>query len=562
MDGKRKSVRVDIISFLSAVMAVTILVVGIIVFISWRNSSEEMIGIYEEDVHLDIVSEMERYLDTPLRINMTNHYSVMNGIVDIGNAREREIFFAGILKSTDSSVYSFSYGTEDGEYHGARRNLKDGIEIVRGDASTSGNFAYYETNEDLTAGKLLGQVGEFDPRTRGWYKIAKEKGEPVFSPTYTNFLLKDLAITAAYPVYDAKGTLKGVLGTHFIVSNISGFLNRVVAPKEASVFIFEKNTGEVIASTQDLPKFMSFPDRPMERVTIEQLDNDLFTKAYQEYRRNDTHDFVVDAKDETYGVRIMEYQRNGLDWILITAIPRGQFFSPIMRGFWVTLAFFLLAMLVTLAILLRRVNIFMRPIDHLTEVAEGFTEGRFTQRAKVFRNDEVGNLSLAFNSMAERFSTHMTQSEERMKVKRTALEKSNSELTEAAEKVRNTFKSMGRGFISTDRFGDVAMMNKEAETLTGWTEEDAVGVPVEDVFNVYNAKTGERCHNMVVRVFEHGEHVEFDCEPVLISREGVETPIAGIASPIEDGQGVRSGVVILFAKGGEKRDERLHRISS
>jgi PAS domain S-box-containing protein len=563
MKRERSSARTDIMIFISVVMVFTTMVVGFIVFSSWKASTEEMIGSHEKDVHQDIVSEMEGYLDSPLRINLTNHYSIRNEIVDIDNIQEREIFFAGIVKSMDSNVYSFSYGTETGEYHGARRNLQGEIEIIRVDESTSGNFAYFEINDDLTAGKMLGQVGEYDPRTREWYRIAKDKGEPAFSPTYTNFLLKDLAITAAYPVYDEEGTLKGVLGTHFIVSAINGFLEKVVSSNDAAVFIFERRTGEVIASTQDLPRFMSFPDKPIERVTIEQLDNDLFSQAYQEYQVSAKKDFVVDAQEDTYGVKIVEYQRAGLDWIVITAIPRGQFFTPIIRGFWMTFGSFILAMLVMLAILISRVNSFFRPIRHLSDVAEAFIGGDFGQRVKVKRNDEVGRLGLAFNGMADRFHADMNLSEEKLVTKTAEMQKSNTELEAAAERIRNAFNSMGRGFITTDRFGDVAMMNTEAETLTGWTQEDAVGVPCEEVFNVLNAATGEKCHSLIVRVFEKGEQVEFHCEPVLTSRDGVRTPIEGIASPIEDVEGRRTGVVILFAKSrSENKGERLRSIPS
>lgn len=562
MNRERSSARINIMIFISVVMVFTTMVVSFIVFSSWKASTEVMMESHEKDVHKDIVSEMNGYLDIPLQINLMSNYSIKNAVVDIGNEQEREIFFAGIVKSLDSSILGLTYGTEDGDYHGARRNLEGGIEIVRSDASTSRNFIYYEANEDLTAGKVLGNVGEYDPRTREWYRIAKERGEPVFSPTYTNFLMKDLAITAAYPVYDEAGTLKGVLGTHFIVSAINGFLEKVVSSNDAAVFIFEKRTGEVIASTQDLPRFMSFPDKPIERVTIEQLDNDLFSQAYQEYQVSAKKDFVVDAQDDTYGVEIVEYKRSGLDWIVITAIPRGQFFTPIIRGFWMTFGSFILAMLVMLAILLNRINSFFRPIRHLADVAEAFIGGDFSQRVKVKRNDEIGKLGLAFNGMADRFHSDMNLSAERMVMKMAEMQKSNTELEAAAERIRNAFNSMGRGFITTDRFGDVAMMNTEAETLTGWSQEDALGVPCEEVFNVLNAATGEKCHSLIVRVFEKGEQVEFHCEPVLTSRDGVKTPIEGIASPIEDEEGRRTGVVILFARGRSEKVERLRSIPS
>lgn len=561
MKLKKSSIRIDIVSYFSVLMVFTMIVVGVVVFSSWKSSSEEMIEMHEKDAHEDIFTKMEAYLNIPLHINQMSHYSIENEIVDIDNEREREIYFAGILKSTNPNVYSFSYGTESGEYYGARRNAKNEIEIMRSDKETLGNSTYYAAKEDLTAGEVVEQLGKFDPRTRDWYQIAKEKGEPVFSPTYTHFVMNDLAISAAYPIYDAEGMLKGVLGTHFILSDINEYLNEIVAPKNASVFIFEKNTGEVIASTENLPKFIAFQDRPMERIKIDQIENDIFSKAYQEYQATSKHEFLVEAEDDSHRVNIVEYEKNGLDWIVITAIPHNQFLDPIMEGFWFSLVFFILAMLVSLALLLKKSNNFLRPIDNLIETAEKFSEGDFTQRAVTFKNDEVGKLSQAFNSMADKFNASMSVSEEMMRTRAAQMEKVNTELTKETERIRSTLNSVGKGFISTDRFGDVTMMNREAETLTGWTQEDAFGMPFEEVFSVVNASTGERCHSLVVRVFEHGEQVDFHCEPILVSRDGGETPIEGMASPIEDEEGNRCGVVILFTGRKEEKFERLRSLS-
>lgn len=561
MKLKKSSIRIDIVSYFSVLMVFTMIVVGVVVFSSWKSSSEEMIEMHEKDAHEDIFTKMEAYLNIPLHINQMSHYSIENEIVDIDNEREREIYFAGILKSTNPNVYSFSYGTESGEYYGARRNAKNEIEIMRSDKETLGNSTYYAAKEDLTAGEVVERLGKFDPRTRDWYQIAKEKGEPVFSPTYTHFVMNDLAISAAYPIYDAEGMLKGVLGTHFILSDINEYLNEIVAPKNASVFIFEKNTGEVIASTENLPKFIAFQDRPMERIKIDQIENDIFSKAYQEYQATSKHEFLVEAEDDSHRVNIVEYEKNGLDWIVITAIPHNQFLDPIMEGFWFSLVFFILAMLVSLALLLKKSNNFLRPIDNLIETAEKFSEGDFTQRAVTFKNDEVGKLSQAFNSMADKFNDSMSVSEEMMRTRAAQMEKVNTELTKETERIRSTLNSVGKGFISTDRFGDVTMMNREAETLTGWTQEDAFGMPFEEVFSVVNASTGERCHSLVVSVFEHGEQVDFHCEPILVSRDGGETPIEGMASPIEDEEGNRCGVVILFTGRKEEKFERLRSLS-
>ena len=57
------------------------------------------------------------------------------------------------------------------------------------------------------------------------------------------------------------------------------------------------------------------------------------------------------------------------------------------------------------------------------------------------------------------------------------------------EEIRATFYSIGDGVISTDAAGRVTRMNPVAEQLTGWSEAEALGKPVEQVFHIVNEET-------------------------------------------------------------------------
>src|SRR5690606_16551704 len=114
----------------------------------------------------------------------------------------------------------------------------------------------------------------------------------------------------------------------------------------------------------------------------------------------------------SHGVNILEYQKNGLDWIIITTLPRSQFLSSIMKGFWSSLTLFLLALGGSLAFSLKSFKAFLKPIDHLVETTERFSEGDFTQRVKIFHEDEIGQLSHSLNQMADRIQQTLKGSEE------------------------------------------------------------------------------------------------------------------------------------------------------
>ena len=59
--------------------------------------------------------------------------------------------------------------------------------------------------------------------------------------------------------------------------------------------------------------------------------------------------------------------------------------------------------------------------------------------------------------------------------------------TEQWEWLRVTLSSIGDAVITTDTNGDINFLNAVAQSMTGWTQEDAVGKPIDAVFNIVKA---------------------------------------------------------------------------
>ncbi|AKG20313.1 sensor histidine kinase [Calothrix sp. 336/3] len=55
-----------------------------------------------------------------------------------------------------------------------------------------------------------------------------------------------------------------------------------------------------------------------------------------------------------------------------------------------------------------------RPVKHLTQVAKQFSQGKLTERAEVMSKDEIGELAVNFNNMAERLSLREQTIQEQM----------------------------------------------------------------------------------------------------------------------------------------------------
>jgi len=60
---------------------------------------------------------------------------------------------------------------------------------------------------------------------------------------------------------------------------------------------------------------------------------------------------------------------------------------------------------------------------------------------------------------------------------------------ESADRFRVTLASIGDAVISTDVDGRVTQMNAIAENLTGWTQAQASGRPLDEVFVIVNEES-------------------------------------------------------------------------
>ena len=115
---------------------------------------------------------------------------------------------------------------------------------------------------------------------------------------------------------------------------------------------------------------------------------------------------------------------------------------------------------------------------------------------------------------------------------------------EAEERLRVTLKSIGDAVIATDIEGRVTLMNRVAETLTGWSEDEARGKPLGEVFNIINEVTGAVAEDPVRKVIEQGGIVGLANHTVLIARDGRRIAIADSAAPVLGGELL--GVVLVF----------------
>ncbi len=127
---------------------------------------------------------------------------------------------------------------------------------------------------------------------------------------------------------------------------------------------------------------------------------------------------------------------------------------------------------------------------------------------------------------------------------------------EQRELLRVTLSSIGDAVITTDKEIRVTFLNPVAETLTGWTQEEATGVPLERVFKIVNEETRRTVENAATRALREGVVVDLGNHTLLIAKDGTERPIDDSAAPIRHANDEVAGVVLVFRDVSERRDRR------
>ena len=119
-------------------------------------------------------------------------------------------------------------------------------------------------------------------------------------------------------------------------------------------------------------------------------------------------------------------------------------------------------------------------------------------------------------------------------------------LHQSEERSRTTLYAIGDAVISTDIAGRVAQLNPVAEALTRWSEAEATGRSLGEVFHIIDEDTRSEIPSPVDRVLGEGTVVGLANGTLLIARDGTEVPIADSAAPIRDEHGETTGVVLVF----------------
>ncbi|MGK7890626.1 MAG: EAL domain-containing protein [Leptolyngbyaceae cyanobacterium] len=384
-------------------------VVGLTGWASSRNSQEtvnDLTSQLRQEVALRIEQKLDALLSLPSRINRLNQ-----------NAFILRDFTPGDLEAIDRYLYhqsqvyenvdSIFWGNQEGDLIGTTHFEPGQYISMQAGEATGGAIQFYALDAQGRRSELIRETPGFDPRDRPWYQAAAAAGQPTWGRIFKYHAYDRMAIPAVSPVYDDGGTLVGVLGNNFFLSQISDFLAQIKLGKTGQTYIIERS-GEIVASSTQSQLFI-MQDGMAQRIHITDSQNPLLRESGQflieQYQNFDAIqsvqqlDFQLEQSRQL--VQVTPFQDElGLDWLIVVVMPESDFMAQIQAGTRRTILLCLLALAGATAFSWLTSRWIVRSLQQLIRASQGIAGGNLQQTIRPGNIQELASLATSFNQMA------------------------------------------------------------------------------------------------------------------------------------------------------------------
>ncbi|MBP0725180.1 methyl-accepting chemotaxis protein [Bacillus sp. RG28] len=409
---KKLKIRTKLLLFLIFILVVPSIMIGLISYNSAKNKLQQNI--------IKSATENVTLLNRSVQDTISSHYELIDFLSHKINKSMFEEKNTSILTenfkdlvTTHNEVSSAYTGTEDGKM-----------------------FQY--PYESMPAG--------YDPRTRDWYKKAKEhQGEMIITSPYEDASTKSLIVTIAKELPDGSG----VVALDIQLNELRKVVLDVKIGEHGFPMILDDHQKVVIHPT--LKQGSTLPNNVI---------NPIFNseKGQFSYTLNGTPKEMVFETNKITG------------WKISGIIQDDEFkqqANPIlMTTVYVVIAFILVGAVITFFILRMIIN----PINQLITVTEQVSNGDLTVRVPINSNDEFGILGKAFNQMIN----SLLQLINKINFTSHRLTESSENLALTIEQVKDITKEMNNSMEVMSRGAEVQMTSTKESAVA--TEEIATGV--------------------------------------------------------------------------------------
>jgi C4-dicarboxylate-specific signal transduction histidine kinase len=412
---------------------------GMAYFSGQRSGLSLTDALRQQDSITDLSEQLSGRLRAPQLINNLNVLAIRQGqlsLTDFDAMGQRfwsqmQLFPVGYI----------NFGNPAGEFLGVER-LDSGAIVLNEDAITSplgkGTLGIFALGAKGERGPLLETVPDMTTtHEEAWYVETVKAGKATWSSIYQwEDKPEVLAISYNEPLYGPNRRLLGVIGVDFVLSQLNTWLAEVWKDTRGFALIVEPN-GMVVASSR--PGFTSTgTGNTTRRVRIDQLRDPLVQAASRtlfrpgpngslQPRSEQTGALTAAHNGHTFWLGLHPWgQREGLNWLLITANQSDQVVQTSQRYALIALLLSLAAVAVAVVVTIRVGNWLLGPLEVLrrrcgeaaTQVTPATADPVFDSRLPAGTAVEIEAVSQAFQALVERLTQAKRQLAEAMERER------------------------------------------------------------------------------------------------------------------------------------------------
>ncbi|PCI24936.1 MAG: hypothetical protein COB67_11285 [SAR324 cluster bacterium] len=174
---------------------------------------------------------------------------------------------------------------------------------------------------------------KYDPRTRPWYQLAKDKKGIIWTDPYVFFSSQLPGITTARRIENKDGKLIAIVGIDIELGELSSFISALTIGKRGKALIVNQKGAMIAYSASDFVEQRSMKRQPRNLNELsDSISQQAFQPLFQEkkgYHLDQDRFTKFDFRGGTYHALLKPIQMPGRSWIFGIYIPERDFLQEI-----------------------------------------------------------------------------------------------------------------------------------------------------------------------------------------------------------------------------------------
>lgn len=119
------TIRAAVVILFILSICITVGAISYAIYTTWSTSNDQVIHRLADNLNHEIIQRIRDDLLIPESVIRLNLGLIENKGIDFNDPLARNRLFLNTLRTQDEMIYSFAFGSREGEYYGARRNELD-----------------------------------------------------------------------------------------------------------------------------------------------------------------------------------------------------------------------------------------------------------------------------------------------------------------------------------------------------------------------------------------------------------------------------------------------------